>query len=298
MRNQNDLGSEPLGLRALKQYARAFPVEKGKERIIRFLWKPLARGRHDHTSQLAESSLKVRCDITQFIQRHLYFRGGYEVEYCKHWKRLAQQAEIIFDVGANVGLYSLLAAEANPQAQIHAFEPTREILTILQSNIELNGIENITVNAVGVGSHAGKAILRQDKGSDGANEGTNFVVDTETMSQTSDRFVSLMPLDDYCEQQGLDRIDLIKMDIEGGEYQALMGAQRLLRAQRIGCLFIEFAEWAAQRSGSSLSQLRTLLEENGYSLNRLTSRGLASFNHLPTGDGENIVALRDGFPKF
>ena len=208
---------------------------------------------------------------------------------------MAKRSKVIFDVGANLGLYSLLAAEANPKAHIHAFEPMPEILARLQAHLELNGIDNVKVNALGVGSHDGKAVLRDCRGSNGVNDGMNFIIDSQIPTQESDRLVPLIPLDDYCQQHGLDRIDLIKMDIEGGEYEALIGAQRLLQTQRIGCLFIELAEWAASRSGHSTGEIKTLLAENGYQLHRPTSRGLVPINSGPVRDGDNVVALAPDF---
>jgi FkbM family methyltransferase len=297
MRSESDSEVEPLGLRALRYYARSFPVSKGKERVVSLLWKPLSFGRYKYTVNLHNSAITVTCDITQLLQRHLYFWGSYELEHCEHWKRLARRSQVIFDVGANLGLYSLLAAEANPMTQIHSFEPTPEILARLKAHLELNQIDNVKVNALGVGSHTGRAVLREDLGSAGINDGMNFMIDSEIPTQESDRLVSLTSLDDYCRQHDLDRIDLVKMDIEGGEYQALLGARRLLQTQSIGCLFIELAEWAASRSGHSTLEIKTLLEENGYQLHRLTSRGLIPLNGARPRDGENAVALAPDF-KF
>jgi len=286
---------EPLGLRALKSYVRFFPVSKGKERVISWLWKPLSAGRHTHNVKLHKSDLSITCDITQMLQRHLYFWGSYEPEYCRHWTRLAKRSRVIFDVGANLGLYSLLAAEANPKALIHSFEPTPEIAARFQTNLECNGIRCVKVNAVGVGSHAGKAVLRECRGAYHTNDGMNFLIDSQSPTQESDRLVSLISLDDYCQEQGLDHIDLIKIDIEGGEYDALLGARYLLRTRSIGCLFIELAEWAANRSGHSIAEITKLLSANGYQLHRVTSRGLVPISSELVRDGENAIAFATTF---
>ncbi len=287
--------SEPLGLKVLKYYARCFPLEKGKQRVISLLWRPLSFGRYKHTVNLHKSGISLRCDITQMLQRHLYFWGGYEPEYCRHWTRLAKGSQVIFDVGANLGLYSLLAAESNPAAQIHAFEPTPEIAARLQTNLEFNGIDCVKVNMAGVGSHSGEAILRECRGTYNTNDGMNFVIDSLIPIQESDRLVPLVTLDDYCEENGLDRIDLIKIDIEGGEYAALLGARHLLQTQRIGCLFIEMAEWAAERSRHSTAEIMELLAGNGYDLHRASSRGLAPIRSEPLRDGENAIAFASNF---
>jgi len=97
-------------------------------------------------------------------------------------------------------------------------------------------------------------------------------------------------LDDYCQRHGLDRIDLIKMDIEGGEYDALIGARQLLRTRSVGCLFIEMANWTASRNGHPTVEISALLAENGYRLYRFTSRGLVPINTESIRDGETVVA--------
>jgi len=119
----------------------------------------------------------------------------------------------------------------------------------------------------------------------------NFLIDSQNPTQESDRLVPLISLDDYCQEQSLDHIDLIKIDIEGGEYDALLGARHLLRTQSIGCLFIELAEWAANRSGHSIVEITKLLSANGYQLHRVTSRGLVPINSELVRDGENAIAF-------
>ncbi len=66
--------------------------------------------------------------------------------------KLAVRSQVIFDAGANIGLYALLAAKVNPRSSIHAFEPTPSIVARLDENIRLNNLHNIKVNAVAVGA--------------------------------------------------------------------------------------------------------------------------------------------------
>lgn len=118
----------------LKCYVRYFPMSKGKHRMVSYLWKPLSFGDYKHIATLRQAKVKMNCDITQLVQRNLYFWGGCEEEY---WMRFARDCQVIFDVGANVGLYSLLASAVNPQSNIHAFEPTPEMADIFKDNIKL-----------------------------------------------------------------------------------------------------------------------------------------------------------------
>src|SRR4051794_10870809 len=125
----------------LQYYVRHFPIDLGKNRAISLLWQPLTYGQNKtRHAKLVQGNITVKCDLQHLIQRQLYFWGTYEPEYCEQWIRLARQSKVIFDVGANVGIYSLLAAEANPAAEIHAFEPSVSMAKVLASNLRLNNL--------------------------------------------------------------------------------------------------------------------------------------------------------------
>lgn len=110
-----------LGHLVLKWYVRHFPISKGKARLVASLWEPLSSGRTQRLAVLHQADIRMVCDLTKMLQRRLYFWGGYEEESCVHWIKLSREAKIIFDIGANVGLYSLFAASANLLSKVYAF---------------------------------------------------------------------------------------------------------------------------------------------------------------------------------
>lgn len=253
-------------------YFRHFPLQKGKQRLLHVVGRSLLPPQPVRRTRLKVARLQMVCDLRHFIQRRLYFLGDYEPEQVTLWQKLAQQAEVIFDVGANVGLYSLTAAAANPQAAIHAFEPTPEVVARLQENISLNGFANIIVNGVAVGQQAGEIVLHYSGGREGDNEGMNYVSAQTTRS--SDRVVPIVSLDAYCQQGGINRIDLLKMDIEGHEYHALCGAERLLSHGAIRCILLELNSWAVERSGQTLADVVDLLSGHDYRFYALRQKRL------------------------
>lgn len=278
-----------LAHNALKYYIRSFPVSKGKGRILSWLWKPFSFDHYKRQTVLRQANICMNCDLTQFIQRHLYFYGSYEEQQCAYWLKRANTAQVVFDIGANVGLYSLLAAAENPNADIHAFEPTPELVGVLDGNIQLNGFQNISVNPVAVGKTSREGTLHRCTGSDGSNEGMNFV--TAESTQDAGLPVKIITLDDYCRQHQIRHVDLAKMDIEGGEFEALLGAQELLRAHAIDCIFLEFSEWAANRSGHSTDAIKRLLLKYDYHIYRLGAGGLTTVQEGETHSSSNVIAL-------
>src|SRR5262245_47048324 len=168
----------PVLERALITYARVFPLRKGKLRVIDWLWRAAAGGRGTaRLAQLRYGGLKMPCDLTEMLQRQFYFFGTYflEEQILDCWTKAAKEAEIVFDIGANSGIYSLAALASQPNAVVHAFEPTPEIAGRLRQTAQLNHLDNLLVHEVAVTSHSGEAILRRYRGDSGTNEGMNYI---------------------------------------------------------------------------------------------------------------------------
>lgn len=273
----------------LKLYMRSFPVSKGKGRVLSWLWEPLSFGKFERRGMLRQANLKVDCDLRQLIQRTLYFRGSYEEAETDYWMSLARGARTVFDVGANIGVYSLLAAAVNPRAEVHAFEPTKEMIAALRNNVAINGLRNVIVNPVGVGKTSGGGFLQVCRGADGSNEGMNFV--TASHRQDSDPAVRVISIDDYRAEKKIKRIDLMKIDIEGGEHDALLGARETLRAQAVGCIFIELVEWAANRYGHSTADIKRMLADSGYKIYKMRAGRLEEVSIKDRHDGDNVIAF-------
>ena len=276
---------------SLQTYVRRFPVNMGKHRLVSLLWKPLVPASGPVDTELLNADLRLTCDLNQFIQRQIFYFGAFEPEACELWFRFAQRAAVVFDVGANVGLYSLLAAKANLRATIHAFEPTPAVVASFQQNVQLNDLENIALNPVAVGKTNGIASLHTCAGADGTNEGMNFVSENGAGDPNPEMAVPVVSLNHYCQTRGIEKIDLMKIDIEGGEYDALMGAESLIRRQAIKCIFIELAEWAANRNGNSTRDIKRFLVDAGYQLSQIQGRRLQPLSLEGTNNLGTAVAF-------
>ena len=249
---------------ALQGYAHRFPLNKGKRRVVKYVSNMFLDTSGIKTTTLRFNNLKLYCDLSKHMQSELFFFGAYEKAELKLWMNMARGASTIFDVGANVGLYSLLAASTNPNATIHAFEPTPTLSRAIDKNIQANNLQNIVVNRMAVGNVNGSVFLNFCSGADGNNEGMNFV--TTTKMQSDDEPTTAVTLDQYCHEHGISSIDLMKMDVEGGEYAVLLGAQELLKRKAIKYIIVELVEWAAHRSGYSTTDVKRILVENGYQI--------------------------------
>jgi FkbM family methyltransferase len=244
-------------------YARHFPFRKGKLRLVEALWrKAVEGGDRQRVAELAYGGFRMPCDLAEMLQRQFYFFGTYFVEedILDCWRGAAKGAKVILDVGANAGIYSLAALAVEPKAMIHAFEPTPEIAERLRKTARLNGLCRLHVHEMAVSSKSGHAILRRFRGELGTNEGMNFICTEPGTSRA--HTVATTCLDEFCQQQSIDYVDLLKLDIQGHEYAALKGANHLIRDGRVGTIFMEL-NWGVGASCSANESIH-LLQQAGY----------------------------------
>lgn len=146
----------------------------------------------------------------------------------------------IFDVGANQGQFLQLAIAAIPQDRrvIHCFEPGQFSFERLQQVV--GQTKGVRLNQLALSSEDGLATLHYDKAGSGLASLSNrdlahFGIDFSLREQ-----VVLTTIDRYCEKHRIERIHLLKLDIEGHELSALAGAKGMMRAGRIDSLTFEF----------------------------------------------------------
>ena len=123
-----------------------------------------------------------------------------------------------------------------PDVSVHAFEPTPEIAARLRRMAALNDLQNLKVHDVAVVyCETTEVSLNRCRGEFGSNDGMNFI--TEAADFPDGERVAAVCLDRFCRDHRIDRIDLLKLDIQGQEHSALIGAIGLLEAGRIGTIF-------------------------------------------------------------
>ena len=162
----------------------------------------------------------------------------------------------VIDVGANIGLYSLLAGrKVGPAGRVIAFEPVPEIFDRLQKHILLNGLTNVTVSRIAVSDTNGSSRLFLGKtGSSGSlfrqESSRSIAVDTET-------------LDSFIRRNHVGKVDAVKVDAEGAEMCILRGMQRLLASDK-PLLMLEILPPAFQPAGNSAETLFGEVVSRGY----------------------------------
>ena len=174
--------------------------------------------------------------------------------------------DVVLDIGANIGLYTLVFAECvQDSGHVFAFEPHPPSFALLERNIQLNGVGNVTLVPCAVSDETGTTDLYVSRTHNGIHRIHKSPLCREVIRVPSVR------LDDYFAQY--DRsIDLVKIDIEGEEYRALQGMKQILRSNPSIGLFLEYAPCWIQEAGFPLDQVPSLLREDGFELFHVNER--------------------------
>ena len=203
-----------------------------------------------------------------WVSNQVFWRGwrGYEAETSSLFYHLATRAETVFDIGAHVGFFTVLAAPANPQARVFAFEPMPPVRARLEINLRLNRLQNVRCQSEAVGETPGAAEFYHIR--EGVPTSSSLSQDfMQGFGDFTHTKVQVLRLDDFVAENHIERVDLIKIDTESTEPAALRGLQTTLQRDTpdIICEVL-----AGTDTGGPLQEL---LEPLGYRFFLLTHDG-------------------------
>ncbi len=191
--------------------------------------------------------------------------GAFEPHEIRLVLRLLGPGQTFLDIGANVGLFALAAAKRFPDARVIAFEPSASTFRTLEWNLRLNALPNVRAVRAALADYVGEAQMHLNApGKDGLNtlgEPTHpacRVVSTETVPVTT--------LDTFLAAEGVQRVHVIKVDVEGAELLVFRGARALLESDAAPILFYEGSPLATAGFGYEPPAITRLLQGCGYRL--------------------------------
>lgn len=182
---------------------------------------------------------------------------GYEPEWTQEIKRTVNVSSTFVDVGANEGYYTIIAAKNG--AKVLAIEPQRRLLSVIEKNLKLNDVSATVVNcAVSSRRGIGEIFLSSgvNPGSSGFTRMTRYNLPKEAVQTEA--------LSDILDDNGFDSVDVMKMDIEGAEYDAILGSQKLFKEGRIKSLLLEMHPAQIASHGKDAGDIERFLRGCGY----------------------------------
>lgn len=255
----------------LGNFLRVAPPFKGRERVIR-RW--LKRRRAGHRLRVLPGGAKIKCDMS-IPYESMVWLGKEEEEDLAAVRRLLRPGETFVDCGANIGLWTLTAAAAvGAQGRVFAFEPNPMTFDKLSQNIRANAFEQMVMAlCAACGRESGTMPLL-------CSEEHN----NSRMAEETDDDVMFVPV------RALDaalhgKIAGIKIDVEGGEYDVLLGARGILGQSR-PWLCVEFHAALAGTERLGNWRVHRFLRDLGYGCRLMADAGRESAVGGPGDDWE------------
>jgi FkbM family methyltransferase len=212
------------------------------------------------------------------VERYRIAEYGGERETLLRFLHTLQAGDVVYDVGASVGLFTITAARLIGPGVIYSFEPDSSTRARLEENVRLNHLENVHVVAWAVSDRDGQLTLFSDGASGFA---PSMVRQVRPGAPKGETIVQTRSLDMALASGELRPPDVLKIDVEGAEALCLRGCQRLLRGE-FGkpprALFIELHPDLLPALDSSPQEVEELLEKLGYRLSWAQER--AAQKHL------------------
>jgi FkbM family methyltransferase len=176
--------------------------------------------------------------------------------------------KVIFDCGANVGFVTHRFLNLFPSATVHAFEPNPRVFsTLVQAYAE---VARVKPHPLAISSHCGTATFEQNE-----NSGTSSFFSPTTYNrrfyarQSCPLEVTVTTIDEFSKQHLIDHIEILKLDIEGAEKDAISGAESMLSQHRIDIVYTEVAIVPLYQGQPLLEDLIAAMRRHGYSLYNL-----------------------------
>jgi FkbM family methyltransferase len=199
-------------------------------------------------------------------------------------RRVVKPHTTVADVGANVGAFTVAMARLAPAARVLAFEPAPSTSAILRANVERNRLKNVEIFQAAVGDVAGRVDFTDDMTSSARNRFADMNGRPDAAAVVT---VDAVPLDRFCAERGIGRLDFVKSDTEGAETRVVRGAAEMLRGRRIAALLMEICPAALAEMGSNAREYLDAVEKFGYAVFRLNPDGTAG-NRLGAADLERV----------
>ena len=239
-----------------------------------------------------DGNLTMSLLLSEHMQRRIFWMGYYSQDIAHLLNHLLKPGMVVLDVGANIGEITMLAAQrVRPEGRVFSFEPMDEISKQLEWHIKTNQLHQVSIQKIALGEtiadnipiylSCGQVIEDENGGLGslyGGNQGQNPV-----------QHITVTTLDDWQSKQHLERIDLIKIDIEGAELACLKGAKKSIQQYRPK-IIIEIQDFSSARAGYKSSDILEFLSALNYEFHHIGKGGaLTPLTTSSLQDFQNVL---------
>jgi FkbM family methyltransferase len=231
---------------------------------------------------------QILVPMKDYVGRAAFFVGDLDRKISQVIRRIVRPGDQVLDIGANLGVVTLLVSKlVGTSGVVHAFEPNPSIAGMLTQSVERNRLANVKIHQLALGSSDATATLNFPTDNAGMGTLTQSALGSQVV-------VPVRTLDSIAANTTLDRVRLLKIDVEGFELPVLLGAARVLALTE--CVQVEAWDRMSLRYGNRLQDTLDLLRASGFSIFRLNAAHtlFATVTSDASGEqGDIYVCVRD-----
>jgi len=257
------------------------PFFRGQDRIFGYLFNHGKLARHNQTVEPLEGNFKINCDPTTWIGAKIIYTGNYEASLKKIFRSLIKDGDHVLDIGANIGFHTLYFAElVGSTGTVTAFEPVPKNYNELSTNIEINGVQSIIAKNIALGIINETITIRADDNSN--NPGAYNLFDKEGNVTIECRIGDEVVVDN-------EKIDFIKIDVEGYEAFVINGLQKTISKHKPVIIF-EYDNNYHKKTNLPEDHIFTTLNRLGYGFQYILQNDIKIISSFKEIKSANILA--------
>jgi FkbM family methyltransferase len=213
-------------LKLVRLYTFNSPIRRGKLRLSRLAMRLSKFAPRDIIVSTVDGR-RLYADLATGMCESLFFQGEYERAVTRVITTVVERGDVCLDVGANFGWYATLLRDlCGTNGSVHAFEPVPETFKTLEKNVGLGANRsNVHINNVALGDRPGNIEMHVFAGLPNGHSSISAMGRSDYKSVAS----PMITLDSYLTENCIEKVDFIKVDVEGAELMLLKGAEKLFK---------------------------------------------------------------------
>jgi FkbM family methyltransferase len=235
------------------------------------------------------NSVKINLYKDSVLSKLIY-EGNFELDEISFVNNTLKDGDVFIDIGSNIGLFSLIASNlVGRNGKVISFEPSPKTFKRLEENIELNELQNVKLNNIGLSDK--KGTLKLHVSENGHDAWDTFATDINNIKYQNSIEVNINTLDNEIENIGVNNIKLIKIDVEGWEKFVLLGAIETIK-KFSPILLIEFTAENTENAGYNVLEIYDIVTNLGYRWYRYKKNKLKLEEKKKTYLYDNLIAIK------
>ena len=270
---------------AVRFFLRKWPITEGKKQAVGFFMDSLVP---DVPMQLSimKDGFYLYLNTSNREHLHMFLYGQHDERHeVKIMKKLIKKEDVIWDIGSNIGFYTLLFSKLAKKGKVISFEPASRTYEILLKQISVNGADNIVLNNFALGDKKGSQEL--------------YYEDAALAQGTASFFEMPGSQHEKVQVETIDTIneavlpDIIKLDVEGYEEQVFIGGAIFFK-ENSPMIMVELKHF----DEDTRKRVEGIIEEFGYSIYAIRKRGVKYCKNTMNLHGRNFILTKKGTEGF